>query len=92
MFNVFETKVAAPLLPVVVKVIAFCFVLNVVQSVLLSKPFWAGVAVAMAIVILPLVVIGELAIDTPLVALVNPTEVTVPLGAAPYVNIPFVVL
>ena len=78
MFKVLPISVEAPDEPVVVSIIAPCLLLNVVQSVLLSKPFCEPLAVAIANVILPLVVIGELPIVTPLVAEVKPTLVTVP--------------
>ena len=78
MFNVLPTNVAAPLVPVVVRVSAFCLPLKVVQSVELSNPFCEPLAVAIANVIVPLVVIGVEPMVTPLVALDNPTDVTVP--------------
>ena len=78
MFKVFPIKVAAPLVPVVVNVIAPCLSLKVVQSVLDNKPCWLPLAVAIAKVIVPLVVIGEEPIVTPLVAEDKPTLVTVP--------------
>ena len=57
---------------------AFCLPLKVDQSVLDNKPFCEPLAVAIAIVIVPLVVIGVEPIVTPLVAEDKPTEVTVP--------------
>ncbi len=57
---------------------AFCLPLKVLQSVLDNKPFCEPLAVAIAKVIVPLVVIGVEPIVTPLVAEDKPTEVTVP--------------
>jgi hypothetical protein len=53
-FNVAPTNVDAPLLPVVVRVIAFCFELNVNQSALVKYPFTLLVAAGMLIVLVPL--------------------------------------
>ena len=78
MFNVPPENVAAPLVPVVVNVIAPCFPLKVFQSVEERSPCCEPLAVAIAKVIVPFVVIGVLPIVTPLVADDRPTDVTVP--------------
>ena len=88
MFNVAPTKVAAPDVPVVVRVIAFCLPLKVVQSVLDSNPFCEPVAVAIAKVIVPLVVTGVAPIVTPLVADDKPTLVTLPVPYAVESTVP----
>ena len=64
MFKVAPTKVAAPLVPVVVNVIAFCLPLNVVQSVEDKYPLTDVVACAIVIlgVVPPLELKGDVAV------------------------------
>ena len=80
MFKVLPTNVAAPDVPVVVKVIESCLPLNVVQSVEESLPVFEPLAVGMFNVISPLVVTGlpETFISVPLVPVAKPTLVTEP--------------
>ena len=90
MFKVFELKVAAPLVPVVVKVIVPCFELNVLQSALDNAPLFAALAVGtfsvMTGVVVPLATV--LPKSLPDVPIVNAaTDVTVPVGISPLPNI-----
>ena len=81
MFKVAPTKVDAPLVPVVVKVSAFCLPLNAVQSAALNAPLFAADAVGTLSVITGVVVpfaTVELK-SAPVVPNVNAaTDVTVP--------------
>ena len=82
----FELKVAAPLVPVVVKVIVPCFELNVLQSALDNAPLFAALAVGTFKVITGVVVLVATVLDksVPVVPSVNAaTDVTVPTPAPP---------
>ena len=83
-FKVPLTKVAEPLLPVVVKVRLPCLELNVLQSAELNKPLLVADAVGKFKVILPLLVIGLFATfaSVPVEPNCMPTLVTVPASVA----------
>ena len=86
MFNVFPINVAAPDVPVVVKVIAPCLELNVLQSVELNAPLLVALAVGTLSVITGVVVPFATVDDksVPLVPKVSAaTLVTVPTPAPP---------
>ena len=94
----FELKVAAPLVPVVVKVIVPCFELNVLQSALDNAPLFDALAVGTFKVITGVVVLlatVELK-SVPLVPIVKAaTLVTVPTNWSAYCgmfNTPVVLL
>jgi len=83
---VFELKVAAPLVPVVVKVIVPCFELNVLQSALDKAPLFVALAVGTFKVITGVVVlVATLELKSvPLVPIVKAaTLVTVPTPLPP---------
>ena len=97
MFKVEPTKVAAPEVPVVVKVIAFCFPLNVLQSVEDKAPLLEAEAVGTFKVITGVVVpvATVLVKSVPLVPKVKAaTEVTVPTLIEPprLVLVPLIVI
>ena len=86
----FETKVAAPDVPVVVKVIVDCLPLNVLQSAELKAPLLDADAVGTFNVITGVVVplATELERSVPVVPNVKAaTEVTVPVDGVPALNL-----
>ena len=93
-FNVAPTNVAAPLVPVVVNVIAACFPLKEIQSVEDSLPVFTALATGIFTVMVPDVVIGDPLTFTfvPDVPVVKATEVTVPLPPPPPVDDPCILI
>ena len=80
MFNVAPTNVAAPLVPVVVRVIASCLPLNVLQLAELKAPLLVADAVGTFKVIAGVVVLLATLADksVPVAPKLNETLVTVP--------------